>query len=378
MPEKKVVNAYNDRLEQLRTAVYRLYDAEGGLLYVGMTANPEQRFDEHSRYKFWWHLIAKTDLRWFDSRSEAAAVEAEAIRSEQPIYDGTGRIKDWTNAKSQRPEDPFWRPLAELLTTQIENGSPPAGTRLPTPRALAREHNVSIASVGTALSWLTYERRAIRRDRTVLPLHSRCADGLAQSQESPVDAGKAVGLNPRSTALLVIDVQQGFVNERSSGALPGIVRLLQGWREVGAPVVFSRFHNAEGSPYETITGWTRLRSAEEQALAEDLVPFVADAAAVVDKSQSTIFTPEFAALARESGWTDLVLCGIDTDACVYDSAISAYHSGHRPWIVTDACASSGGERYHDAALLLAGRNIGRGQLLSSDDVLARIAEGAPA
>ncbi|MGW0665330.1 isochorismatase family cysteine hydrolase [Streptodolium elevatio] len=190
--------------------------------------------------------------------------------------------------------------------------------------------------------------------------------------------GKAGWVDPRSTALLVIDVQAGFVNERSSGALPAIVRLLEGWQQAGAPVVFSRFHNAPGSPYETITGWTRLRTAEEQELAGELTEFVAGAAAVIDKGQSSIFTPAFAALVRDAGWTDLVLCGIDTDACVYDSAVAAYHTGHRPWIVTDACASSGGVQYHDAALLMAGRNIGRGQLVSSRDVLARIAKGAHA
>lgn len=187
-----------------------------------------------------------------------------------------------------------------------------------------------------------------------------------------------VTLDPRSTALLVIDVQQGFVNDRSRNALPGIVRLLQGWQQAGAPVVFSRFHNPEGSPYETITGWTRLRTQAEQALTAELANFVAGAAAVVDKAQSSIFTPDFAALARDAGWTDLVLCGIDTDACVYDSAVSAYHAGHRPWIVTDACASSGGVQFHDAALLMASRNIGRTQLVSCDEVLSRIAAGAHA
>jgi nicotinamidase-related amidase len=179
-------------------------------------------------------------------------------------------------------------------------------------------------------------------------------------------------VEPRSTALLVIDVQQGFVNRHSRGVLPAIVRLVEGWQSAGAPVVFTRFHNKPGSPYETITGWTRLRSPEEQALAAELAPFANDAAAVIDKDQASVFTPEGAQLIRDEGWTDLVLCGIDTDACVYDSAVAAYQSGYRPWIVTDACASSGGVQYHDAALLLAGRNIGASQLVTSETVLSRI------
>ncbi|WSJ72415.1 isochorismatase family protein (plasmid) [Kitasatospora sp. NBC_01302] len=59
-------------------------------------------------------------------------------------------------------------------------------------------------------------------------------------------------------------------------------------------------------------------------------------------------------------------------SCVYDSAIGAYHSGFRQWIAVDACASSGGEEYHSAALLLARRNIGSTQLITSHDATARL------
>lgn len=182
---------------------------------------------------------------------------------------------------------------------------------------------------------------------------------------------KADWVDPRSTALLVIDVQQGFVNQHSRGVIPAVVRLVKGWRAAGAPVVLSRFHNEPGSPYETITGWTRLRTPEEQALVPDLHPYIVDAT-VIDKAQASVFTPEGAQLIRDAGWSDLVLCGIDTDACVYDSAMAAYQSGYRPWIVTDACASSGGAQYHDAALLLAARNIGDSQLVTSETILTRI------
>jgi nicotinamidase-related amidase len=179
-------------------------------------------------------------------------------------------------------------------------------------------------------------------------------------------------VEPRSTALLVIDVQQGFVNRHSRGVLPAIVQLVEGWRAAGAPVVLTRFHNQPGSPYETITEWTRLRSPEEQALAAELAPYAADATAIIDKDQASVFTPEGAQLIRDAGWTDLVLCGIDTDACVYDSARDAYHNGYRPWIVTDACASTGGAQYHDAALLMAARNISANHLVTSETVLSRI------
>jgi nicotinamidase-related amidase len=177
-------------------------------------------------------------------------------------------------------------------------------------------------------------------------------------------------VKPCRSALVIVDVQAGFINEHSAHAVPAVVRLVQAWEAADRPVIFTRFFNPPGSPYELITGWTDLRTPAEQRIVEELMPYVGSAAAVVDKSVSSALTPNLASLIETGGWTDLVIAGIDTDACVYDTAIAAYHSGIRPWIVTDACASSGGPEYHDAALLLAARNISPGQLLTTEALLS--------
>ncbi|MER6844823.1 isochorismatase family cysteine hydrolase [Streptomyces platensis] len=183
-------------------------------------------------------------------------------------------------------------------------------------------------------------------------------------------------MDPRTTALIVVDVQNGFVNDRSQHAVPVVQRLVDSWTKAGAPVIFARFYNALGSPYERFTGWTRLRSAEERSIVADLAPYLASAAAVIDKPTSSALTADCLELIERSGWTDLAICGIDTDSCVYDTAVSAYHAGYRPWMVTDACASTGGAAYHEAALLLAARNLGRKQLLTTDEILCRLRAAA--
>ncbi|MFE2639407.1 isochorismatase family cysteine hydrolase [Streptomyces scopuliridis] len=174
----------------------------------------------------------------------------------------------------------------------------------------------------------------------------------------------------QTAALVIVDVQAGFINEHSKDAVPTVVRLVDAWSAAGRPVVFTRFYNPPGSPYERVTGWTDLRTPEEQRIVEELTPYVQSAAAVIDKPSSSALTPEFIRLVQDAGWTELVLAGIDTDACVYDTAIAAYHSGILPWIVTDACASTGGPEYHEAALLLARRNISPQRLLTVDELLA--------
>lgn len=67
------------------SAVYRIYDAPGNLLYVGMALRPENRIVVHKR-KPWGHLIDHYTTEWFDNRRDALAAERSAIHHENPIH----------------------------------------------------------------------------------------------------------------------------------------------------------------------------------------------------------------------------------------------------------------------------------------------------
>ncbi|NEB92406.1 GIY-YIG nuclease family protein [Streptomyces bauhiniae] len=73
-------------IETQPTAVYRLYGREGQLLYVGMTNNPDVRFDCHALTKRWWHLVVKRDVQWHPDRATARQCEADAIKAESPVH----------------------------------------------------------------------------------------------------------------------------------------------------------------------------------------------------------------------------------------------------------------------------------------------------
>jgi hypothetical protein len=70
---------------EIWTAVYRLFDASGRLLYVGIGYNYLARWRMHAK-KPWWPEVASKDVVWYKSRLVAAYEEARAIRTENPIY----------------------------------------------------------------------------------------------------------------------------------------------------------------------------------------------------------------------------------------------------------------------------------------------------
>lgn len=73
-----------------RTALYRLYDADDRLLYVGISVNPKQRFRAHAATKRWWGDVERATSEWFENRGLAFMAEIEAIHAENPLHNVLG------------------------------------------------------------------------------------------------------------------------------------------------------------------------------------------------------------------------------------------------------------------------------------------------
>lgn len=67
-------------------ALYRFWNAEGHLLYVGLTVDPGARWKAHGREKSWWTEVVTVTLEWFPDRDSVEIAEIKAIREEKPRY----------------------------------------------------------------------------------------------------------------------------------------------------------------------------------------------------------------------------------------------------------------------------------------------------
>jgi predicted GIY-YIG superfamily endonuclease len=70
------------------TAVYRFFDAQDQLLYIGITSDPPTRWAAHAREKWWWSKVKRRETTWFPSRAIAHEAEVAAIRAEGPLHNG--------------------------------------------------------------------------------------------------------------------------------------------------------------------------------------------------------------------------------------------------------------------------------------------------
>ena len=69
-----------------KTSVYKFYDDEQNLLYVGISLNVFARLSQHKRDKDWWDEITNIKVQHTDTREDALDLEARLIKDEEPKY----------------------------------------------------------------------------------------------------------------------------------------------------------------------------------------------------------------------------------------------------------------------------------------------------
>lgn len=77
---------------EAEAVLYRHFDHEGTLLYVGITGDLSTRMQSHGRGK-WWSDVddSRTKLDWHWNREQALRAESTAIQTEAPIWNIRGR-----------------------------------------------------------------------------------------------------------------------------------------------------------------------------------------------------------------------------------------------------------------------------------------------
>lgn len=158
--------------------------------------------------------------------------------------------------------------------------------------------------------------------------------------------------------LFFIDVQNGFVGERTQFVLPRLKQLASSFNE--GIVIATKFVNHAGSGFTDIMHWDRLKDSPET----NVLPFIEKAADyVIEKDTYTAYIPQIAQILAINNIRDVYVAGIDTDCCVLTTAISLFEHNIRPIVLTNYCASNGGEESHLAAIRVLERTIGREQIV---------------
>ncbi len=208
------------------------------------------------------------------------------------------------------------------------------------------------------------------------------------SQSVQVDARPfPLAIDPRETAVIVIDMQQGFFGAGGAWDRAGVdvsgaqavvaptARMLAAARRAGMPIVYLTMDFRGPGPDERL--WNKERGARwiaavgagspaphgRELPAEvkdfDILPELApqpDDVVVVKPRHSGFYNTNLHAILKESGITTLVFTGGTTSICVESTLRDAYFRDYRCLLLTDCTAEPIGNRLprtnREATLLL--------------------------
>ena len=157
-------------------------------------------------------------------------------------------------------------------------------------------------------------------------------------------------------ALLIVDVQNGFVNDKTKHIPPSVEKLQYSYDLV----IATRFVNLPDSPYRRLIKWNHLSpGTDEIELAfkpkEDVI--------ILDKYIYSCINDSFVNMLEENEVDAVDICGIDTDICVTKCAVDLFERNITPYVLKDYCATHAEADVQDVALIILARYIGRSQII---------------
>lgn len=196
-------------------------------------------------------------------------------------------------------------------------------------------------------------------------------------------------LAPDRAALVVVDMQNGFVNEGSPLEVPmaakqvGVIaETTAAAREHGLPIVFTRFCVEEGFSYDFYWRIAEQRGlhlggrqrdfapeSHEAQIVPELEPGEDDV--VLEKCGYDAFSgTELDVVLQREGRDQLVVCGTVVNWCVDSTVRAAFHRGYQVAVLADAVSGYEhggllGETWVDAELDLFAEAFGR--VISTQD-----------
>jgi ureidoacrylate peracid hydrolase len=159
--------------------------------------------------------------------------------------------------------------------------------------------------------------------------------------------------NKDSAALMVVDMQKGFIEEKASmevpvgrEIIPNIKRLIDSCRKLNIPVVYTRFVYSTKVPnligelhplHKPPVGCCMLGDPSVE-IVDELKPLPSEL--VTDKHgydafHNTNLDYALRCLKRDQ----LIFTGVMTDICVLSTLTSALHHEYKLWAVSDATAT---------------------------------------
>ena len=187
----------------------------------------------------------------------------------------------------------------------------------------------------------SYEQTAQKMLQQVLPYRTR----------------RPFNFDPKSSALLVLDMQNYFLEPDShayipsaEAIIPGLQQLVKTYKKHNLPIIFTRHINMPEDDGLMATWWRDLITADRPT--SEITPALdTSAGVVIQKSQyDAFYKTRLDQTVREKFVKQITVCGVMTHLCCETTARSAFMRGFEVFFLIDGTATYN-QQHHMASLL---------------------------
>ena len=171
-------------------------------------------------------------------------------------------------------------------------------------------------------------------------------------------------LNPKKAALLVIDMQNDFINkgsmvytEMAEAIVPNLKRLISACRKAKIPVIYTAHIHQDPAVDGGMTAqwWSELKDkkvlvagSKGSEIYSEIAP-KSDEKVIYKHRYSAFYNTDLEIVLRGFGITDLIITGVMTNICCESSARDAFFRDFRIFVLADG-TGSGEEIFHISSL----------------------------
>ena len=159
-----------------------------------------------------------------------------------------------------------------------------------------------------------------------------------------------------SKLLLVIDVQNDFINDNTSKILKKIEDLVKS--DKFDNIIFTRFINDENSIWYKKLNYDGCMTSHGMAITIDT-----GIHKIFDKRIYSALNDELKNYIVDNNIDKIYLCGFDTDACISKTALDLFENNYDVYILKDYCMTTAGIDLHNVYINNLKRLIGEDKVI---------------
>ena len=150
-------------------------------------------------------------------------------------------------------------------------------------------------------------------------------------------------------ALLIVDVQNYFINKNTQNIPANIKKLIE--KNNFSVIIFSQFINSPESQFAVQQNFTGCMRPPYSEIVDNLKPWLKNDNVFTKETYSVFTNPNFEKYLKKNKIDELIICGLDTDFCVIADCFNAFDKGYKISVIADCSASfTSGNEGHERAL----------------------------